>query len=1021
MVGRGVQTPICLDSSDSDGDDDCRRRRPAAALAHVELRGAQWRRASPARVEDVDRFRTGRSQPSCAGSVKRGGHVSFAERNSKDGVIEVEEEMEVKEPGDDEDSEEQGDDELCSIRLEGEDGGGLRPGAAAADTWQNDMRSRATASAISPRIGDNGFGAAIRGATTRVQNRPEDGNTSTGRRVGEAMRVVELEDDDDGAILRPCGLLNSNVPRVTVAGRLSEQRVGGRGAAQEAEDTTIRGATRGRPRRSGAAAALFEREGLPAGGNDAGGDDCAQEGLEVRRRTVRSESMMERGAQRDGREEDLSDRDRDGTHDREYRLDREKEWNTSTDFYESLGEREGYPRGPLGTAREEDGCSRSLVKETEKGPFAGQEQQMLEEDDWDRLDPTDQGLDCIGDDADDGEDDDDDDDDVVEVIGDGGQKVRCVGDRGIDDGGRFDDDCGDCSPCVGDGLLVMDFSAMAEGNRGLGDGGRIELQGHVGEDTRPSYLAMAVTDLEKDDDEELGDGGGKERAGRWGASEKDPDERERVGCTEEGEEEEEEEDGKHGRRGRGVCRGRVAGDGGRGRGREGGKGGAKRGNEERRLAMEAEKLRKAEEKKRKVEEMARAKEEKKRKREEEQRRKIEAKAQQAQQKMLEKELRKWEKGSDAEKRIRALIDMRVMERAISAEVVRCFHERGYTYSLSSNPIKDSILWRIKCPALGNQGEGGLADISSQGDALESDSQCQRAQFSGSFMDKDDVSASQQLNASQSQSQNQQGNSSQRLCIQEVDVGYVMIVLEAEVFVQLVEEGKLDGHVRQVQSQHAGYMVCYLINKLWHYVNARCQAQYKNANGNGQRREGATQSAEAKQLVHQALARLSTSFSQVHHRVTVDVSEAADHIAHLTKMLAKCMYRPQQTFLSVNSGGMHMNANQRFEHRNNAWIRALCAIPSMSGAAAVAIARKFPTMRSLLTEYMNPRKSQYEKELLLQDFLKESGPGEGVRPDCVSSRRLGPTLSRKVYRLFVATNPRLFMEDVAMGADMFSDP
>lgn len=82
--------------------------------------------------------------------------------------------------------------------------------------------------------------------------------------------------------------------------------------------------------------------------------------------------------------------------------------------------------------------------------------------------------------------------------------------------------------------------------------------------------------------------------------------------------------------------------------------------------------------------------------------------------------------------------------------------------------------------------------------------------------------------------------------------------------------------------------------------------------------------------------------------------------------------------------------------------SLLAIPKVQPRFALAITKKYSTMRSLLNVYMDPSKTDREKELLLQNLKCEDCLGE-------ESRKVGPVCSRRVYRILMA-------QDGAMEAD-----
>jgi crossover junction endonuclease EME1 len=67
----------------------------------------------------------------------------------------------------------------------------------------------------------------------------------------------------------------------------------------------------------------------------------------------------------------------------------------------------------------------------------------------------------------------------------------------------------------------------------------------------------------------------------------------------------------------------------------------------------------------------------------------------------------------------------------------------------------------------------------------------------------------------------------QLVLEEIDVPYILFVLEAEEFAVMVGENKLHTHIVSVQARYPGFTICYLVNKLKWFLQKKEQAQYKN--------------------------------------------------------------------------------------------------------------------------------------------------------------------------------------------------
>ncbi|XP_078439671.1 crossover junction endonuclease EME1B-like [Wolffia australiana] len=237
-----------------------------------------------------------------------------------------------------------------------------------------------------------------------------------------------------------------------------------------------------------------------------------------------------------------------------------------------------------------------------------------------------------------------------------------------------------------------------------------------------------------------------------------------------------------------------------------------------------------------------------------------------------------------------------------------------------------------------------------------------------------------------------------------EVQYVLMIFEAEEFCKLSSNGALLEHVRRVQSSYPSFTVCYLTNMLMSFVNKWEQNQYKNKTNT---------EFSVRPPVEEVLSKLTTHFRRVHSRQCMDEAEVADHVVGLTCSLASCQHRKKITRLSVNANGSHVSKDfiDRRLVKGNVWLRALVAIPKVQPRFAVAIWKKYPTMRSLLNVYMDPMKSVHEKEFLLQDLPVEGQIG--------GERRLGETCSKRVFRILMARNGAISTDDAENGADFFS--
>ncbi|XP_057531011.1 crossover junction endonuclease EME1B-like [Amaranthus tricolor] len=236
-----------------------------------------------------------------------------------------------------------------------------------------------------------------------------------------------------------------------------------------------------------------------------------------------------------------------------------------------------------------------------------------------------------------------------------------------------------------------------------------------------------------------------------------------------------------------------------------------------------------------------------------------------------------------------------------------------------------------------------------------------------------------------------------------DIQYILLIYDdAEEFCKSANDGSLINHISSVRNRYPSYTICCLTNRLMSFINKREQQKYKYKKEaiNWQRPP-----------VEQLFAKLSTQFTNVHTRLCVDEAEVAEHVAGLTINLAKCHSRKKLTHLSVNANGCNVPKDcvDRGLIMKNPWLKALVSIPKVQPRFAIAIWKKYPTLKSLLRVYMDPTKTVDEKESLLEDLPLD---------DLGSHRRLGEKCSKRVFRILMAQNGGLNTDDTEHGADFF---
>ncbi|CAH8263032.1 unnamed protein product [Arabidopsis lyrata] len=236
-----------------------------------------------------------------------------------------------------------------------------------------------------------------------------------------------------------------------------------------------------------------------------------------------------------------------------------------------------------------------------------------------------------------------------------------------------------------------------------------------------------------------------------------------------------------------------------------------------------------------------------------------------------------------------------------------------------------------------------------------------------------------------------------------EIPYVLLMYEAEDFCNLVANKELLENVSRVRDKYPSYKMCYLTNRLMSYVKKKESVEYKDpVNRSGWR----------KPPIDEAIAKLTTHYTGVHSRHCVDEAEVADHLVRLTSNLAYCQVRNKLTRLSVCADGTLMSKNAADKHlvRESLWLKVLVAIPKVQPRYAVAVSKKYPSLKSLLKVYMDPNISVHEKEFLLKDLRVENLVGE--------DKMVGDACSKRIYRVLMSLDGTIKTDDVENGAASF---
>ena len=218
-----------------------------------------------------------------------------------------------------------------------------------------------------------------------------------------------------------------------------------------------------------------------------------------------------------------------------------------------------------------------------------------------------------------------------------------------------------------------------------------------------------------------------------------------------------------------------------------------------------------------------------------------------------------------------------------------------------------------------------------------------------------------------------------------EVPHVLYFFEGEAFVTLVEKDDLNDAVRtllklsRIQVGGAAPSICLLVEGLESAVRKR-----ERTSGN------VAGPVFSRTRVEKALADLIVDFRGVTVRPVIDASEAADHVAVLTKTIAMAPYKAEDEYTDYAvkvdiqetvSKGLGMET----------WMRWLRQIP-LGQKAAEAVAMEYPSISALLQAYSTC--DEAAQKVLLQNLL--------MPPD--RRRRVGRQASEQVWRFFNSVDP-----------------
>jgi len=214
---------------------------------------------------------------------------------------------------------------------------------------------------------------------------------------------------------------------------------------------------------------------------------------------------------------------------------------------------------------------------------------------------------------------------------------------------------------------------------------------------------------------------------------------------------------------------------------------------------------------------------------------------------------------------------------------------------------------------------------------------------------------------------------------EESIDKVMVTFTGDEFTEIMEADQLMVFCDRIQKDYGKVDLFFIIQKLY-------------------TRHGEIVTGKLKDKLDEALISL-----QIERNVQIlihnSIDETVDYIYRLTAAIAEKPYKRTITAFE----GFCAEAVSRRTPRSltDSWISQLEQINSVSKTVAESIVEKYPTLFSLVSIYRSEALTKGEKQNLLADIMVKN-PGSN------SSRRIGPALSEKIYRLFTEKDPHLIL-------------
>ncbi|EPE35186.1 hypothetical protein GLAREA_10882 [Glarea lozoyensis ATCC 20868] len=233
--------------------------------------------------------------------------------------------------------------------------------------------------------------------------------------------------------------------------------------------------------------------------------------------------------------------------------------------------------------------------------------------------------------------------------------------------------------------------------------------------------------------------------------------------------------------------------------------------------------------------------------------------------------------------------------------------------------------------------------------------------------------------------------------------HILYVMEMKVLVELAlgnEENNLDHHVLQLKSQHPNAKLIYLIEGMlpWSRKNKGNKNKQFAAAVNshlapptGTQRKKKIPDYVDEEIIEEALLQLQIVHEALIHHTAARI-ETAEWIMAFTQHISTIPYRAEKealdTAFCMESGQVKTGVDAE-----DTFVKMLQEILRLTSSCAYGIAGKYPDVPALIRGF------EQHGPGMLEDLRKVAN-----RNGAVTDKRIGPSISRRVYSIFMGRDP-----------------